>query len=279
MQTKTGPSSVLTRTAVVLHRPIYPRNIGMCARAMGNLGCHELHIIAPRCDWNSSMVQHEARQGSTHSSEILTSARVHPSLDAFLSSHGQGIKIALSARDGTRKNVHDLSEQFAFFREQSDHPVWHPETLIQLHFGTEDDGLSLEELEPANFICRLPARGSHTSFNLSHAVLIALYILETELGTRVVSSDESAVQAESSDALPAGPVALSAGALEYPKKAIREWLEALGFDLGERKITIETSLNRVLLSHCPLPEDVRLLEKVLFQTVAKLKARSNQGDR
>jgi hypothetical protein len=65
--------------------------------------------------------------------------------------------------------------------------------------------------------------------------------------------------------------ALPPGRLEYPKKAIRLWLEKLGFDLSSRKINIETTLNRVILSHCPTPEDVRLLEKVLFQTVEKLK--------
>lgn len=248
----------LARSAVVLHRPIYPRNIGMCARAMGNLGCRELHIISPRCDWNATQTQHEARQGATHSGDILDNAIVHESLEAFLQTHGQGIKIAFSARDGNGKRVSEFSDLLARFRDQPTHPVWHPQSHIQLHFGTEDDGMSLEELAPSNFICRLPANGGvHTSFNLSHAVLIALYILTSELG-------EPAVSDEPVEALPPG-------GLEYPKKAIRLWLEALGFDLGARKITIETSLNRVLLSHCPSPEDVRLLEKVLFQTIDKLK--------
>lgn len=252
--------SILKRTAVVLHRPIYPRNIGMCARAMGNLGCSELHIIAPRCNWTSSMVQHTARQGATHSGDILTNATIHESESAFLAAQGQGVKIAFSARDGHGKRVLGFSELLGKFRDQRSHPVWNPETHLQLHFGTEDDGMTLEELEPMNFICLLPTRGTHTSFNLSHAVLIALHMLDSGIGE---PTDTSALGDE--------PAALPAGPLEYPRRAIRQWLEALGFDLGERKITIETSLNRVLLSHCPSPDDVRLLEKVLFQTVDKLK--------
>ena len=128
--------------------------------------------------------------------------------------------------------------------------------------------MTLEELEPMNFICLLPTRGTHRSFNLSHAVLIALHILDNGLGEPVESESSAAVEL---------PAALTAGPLEYPRRAIRQWLEALGFDLGERKITIETSLNRVLLSHCPSPDDIRLLEKVLFQTVEKLKKGQPNG--
>jgi tRNA/rRNA methyltransferase len=234
----------------------------MCARAMGNLGCSELHIIAPRCDWNSSMVRHEARQGATHGADILTGAKIHDSLESFLESNGQGVRIAFSARDGYGKRVSEFSELLNRFEDQ--HPIWHPETSIQLHFGTEDDGLTLEELEPMNFIARLPANGTVSSFNLSHAVLIAMYILETGLLPRGKEAGPQESTAE---------FALPPGRMEYPKKAIRTWLEALGFDLDSRKISIETSLNRILLSHCPSPEDVRLLEKVLFQTIEKLKTK------
>lgn len=246
------------RSHIVLHRPIYPRNIGMCARAMGNLGFRHLHIIAPRCDWSSSMVHHEARQGAAHASDILRSAFVYQSTEQFLSEKGQGVRIAFSGRDGHGKRVREFDDLIETFKAMPEHPIWSEATQIQFHFGTEDDGLSLEELSSMNFIARLPANGSVSSFNLSHAVLIALYIAVDKLKIDIEIRPEFN--------LPPAP-------LEHPKRAIREWIEALGFDLSERKISIETSLNRVLLSHCPSPEDVRLLEKVLFQTVEKLKSK------
>lgn len=259
--------SVLSRTAVVLHRPIYPRNIGMCARAMANLGAHELHVIAPRCDWTSSMVHHELRQGATHGAPVLEAAKVHATLDNFLESHGQGIRFGFSAREGFGRRIHDFSTLVRQLGNQLDHPIHATTSSIQLHFGTEDDGLSLEELEPMNFIVRLPTSDVVPSLNLSHAVLLAQYILRDDF--------LATVSAESPARNPAASLenALPPARLEYPRKAIRDWLEELGFDLDSRKISIETSLNRVLLSHCPTPEDVRLLEKVLFQTVAKLKAK------
>lgn len=258
-------SDVLKRTAVVLHRPIYPRNIGMCARAMGNLGCQELHVIAPRCDWTSSMVHHELRQGATHGAHVLEATTVHKSLEDFLASSGQGVRIGFTARAGYGRRIHDFTELIETLCEQVDHPIHASAsglaTQIQLHFGTEDDGMSLEELEPMNFLCKLPSTARVSSFNLSHAVLLGMHVLATTYD-RIRPSSE---------ALEKEIIALPPGRLEYPKRAIREWLEALGFDLESRKISIETSLNRVLLSHCPTPDDVRLLEKVLFQTVEKLK--------
>lgn len=259
-------TSVLSRTIVVLHRPIYPRNIGMCARAMANLGSTELHVIAPRCDWTSSMVHHELRQGATHGAPVLEAAKVHANLNDFLDLRGQGIRFGFSAREGFGRRIHDFSTLVRDLGTQVNHPIHGADSAIQLHFGTEDDGLSLEELEPMNFIVRLPTSDIVPSLNLSHAVLLAQYILRDDFPSvaldRVV--DNPTTGADNS---------LPPGRMEYPRKAIRDWLEELGFDLDSRKISIETSLNRVLLSHCPSPEDVRLLEKVLFQTVAKLRSK------
>jgi TrmH family RNA methyltransferase len=258
---------VLSRTLIVLHRPIYPRNIGMCARAMANLGSSDLHIISPRCDWTSSMVHHELRQGATHGAPVLEAAKVHATLQDFLDHHGQGIRFGFSAREGFGRRIHDFSTLVRELDQQIDHPIHSASSAIQLHFGTEDDGLSLEELEPMNFIVRLPTSDEVPSLNLSHAVLLAQYILRDDFQLASQTAKHTANRSEAMEN------ALPPGRLEYPRKAIRDWLEELGFDLDSRKISIETSLNRVLLSHCPTPDDVRLLEKVLFQTVAKLKAK------
>ncbi|HRK07924.1 MAG TPA: RNA methyltransferase [Pseudobdellovibrionaceae bacterium] len=251
------------RIRVVLHRPIYPRNIGMCARAVGNMGLRHMHIIAPRCDWTSSMVRHEASQGAAHAQHLLQAAHVHASLEEFYAQAGGGVRIGFTAREGMARRLEDFSGALRRRREDPTHPLWDLHTPIYLHFGTEDDGLSLEELEPMNLLVRLPSSADVPSFNLSHAVLLGAYELLREL---------SALP-DAAQLAPEAGVNADERRLEHPRRAIREWLLALGFDLDDRRVSIESTLNRVLLGRCPSDEDVRLLEKVLFQTVEKLKAR------
>jgi TrmH family RNA methyltransferase len=261
-------SSHRARLRVVLHRPIYPRNIGMCARAAGNLGLQQMHIIAPRCDWTSSMVRHEASQGAAHAQPLLQAARVHASLEDFYGQAGGGIRIGFTAREGLARRLEDFSSALLRRREDPSHPIWSLDTPIYLHFGTEDDGLSIEELEPMNLLVRLPSSAEVPSFNLSHAVLLGAYELLRQLEAlpdAAQLSAEAGVNAEERR-------------LSHPRRAIREWLLALGFDLDERRVSIESTLNRVLLGRCPSEEDVRLLEKVLFQTVEKLKARRSPSE-
>lgn len=257
----------LDNVSVVLHRPVYPRNVGMSARAAANLGVNRLIVIDPRFDWNLGSNQFEARQGAAHASPLIRSTKVYSDLRSFCDSVGSGVRFALSGIESPARRTEQLEVVLNRLSADPDHSVWHPKTAIQLHFGTEDSGLSREEFELMNFVCMLPTSSSVPSLNISHAVLLATFILKQALLSQ--SHLEHKVQPQ---------VPIPSGRLEHPRKAIRNWLLALGFDLDSRRNSIEVSLNRVLLSHCPHPEDVRLVEKVLFQTVAKLAAKSQSDE-
>ena len=92
----------LTRVNVVLVRPMYPRNIGMCARSMANMGTGRLVLIAPQCE-----LDYDAQQGATHAQEILKEAKTYKSLDAFYNEEGEGVRIALSGRAGELRAAGD----------------------------------------------------------------------------------------------------------------------------------------------------------------------------
>lgn len=250
----------MNRITVVLHRPIYARNIGMCARAMANMGINRLILISPRCDHLSE----EGRQGAAHAQTILREAAVYDTQQAFLEAEGDGIRIALSGRDGRLKRPDSLERVLDRFVGDPEHMFHDPNQSIHLFFGPEDDGLSNEEMELANHICRLPTYGEIKSLNLSHAVLLTSYLVRAAL-------DRAHVRAP---ALESTPNELPKNrAAYYPGETIKRWLEALGFDLSARRVNIEKTLNRILLSRCPTREELRILDTVLQQTVRKLKNR------
>lgn len=240
------------RVHVVLHRPIYPRNVGMCARAIGNMGAGRL-IIVNRIE----PLGDESKQGAAHAQEILASATRYASLQDFYAGEPDGVRIALSGKDWRLKTPDDLATLLASELTDPSHRLHEPETPIYLIFGTEDDGLSAEEMELCHFVCRLPTFTDINSLNLSHAVLLALYIVRTALTTieRKAASPAAAPPAE---------------AVAYPQKLIHEWLLHLGFDLSSPRINIEKTLNRVLLGRAPTQDELRVLNNVLQQTVRRL---------
>ena len=94
------------RISVALSRPQYPRNVGMCARALANMGGAQLIVIDPRC----SISDEAAKQGAAGAQEPLRSAIAYPTWAEFLAAEGGGILIGLSGKDG-RLRTPDLLEE------------------------------------------------------------------------------------------------------------------------------------------------------------------------
>lgn len=245
---------IMTPVHVVLHRSIYPRNVGMCARAIGNMGAGRLILVAPQC-----ALTNEAKQGAAHAQDILANASIYNSLADFHTSEGEGLRIALSGRDNRLKAPDELSQALKDMLEDSENPIHHSSRPIYLMFGPEDDGLSTEEMELCHHVCRLPVFGPIPSLNLSHAVLLTLYMVQTSLGHKMSLTPDASTH--------------EMAPLFYPAKTIHIWLEALGFDLSARRVNIEKTLNRIFLSRSPTQEELRILDSVLHQTVRKLKER------
>ncbi len=236
--------------AVVLHRPIYSRNIGMCARAIANMGGARLILIAPQ-----NALTDEAKQGAAHAQEILRNAALYQSLEEFERVEGEGIRIALSGRAGV-KGPENFSEVVAQMKSDLEHRAQDAGVTFYLHFGPEDDGLSDDEMKHAHHVAKLPTFGEITSLNISHAVLLSCYIVQSQFFTVTP------------------PEIPSLKPIEYPSDTIHEWLSVLGFDLSKPKVNIEKTLNRLLLSRAPRPDELRILDSVLRQTIRKLRGSS-----
>ncbi len=249
----------MNRITIVLHRPIYPRNVGMCARALANMGGTRLIIVG-----REEPLGDEAKQGAAHAQDVLRNATFYPSLAEFYAAEGEGVRLALSGKDARLKIPDDLEATITDCLSEPDHRLHDDADPIYLIFGTEDDGLSAEEMELCHYVCRLPTFSDVNSLNLSHAVLLATYIVRTAITGSANSGSANSARAESKELA-------KAGAVEYPQKLIHEWLLLLGFDLSSPRINIEKTLNKIFLSRAPSAEDLRLFSNVLNQTIRRLK--------
>lgn len=154
------------RARFVLVEPQAAGNVGAAARALKNLGFHDLALVAPRCDARA----HEARWLAVDAVDVLEGARVFPDLDAAL--EGAGTVVGTSRRKGKQRRPHYRLDEFA------------PELArlsgageVAFVFGREEYGLTDAELDRCTHLVHFLSSEDYPSFNLAQAVLLAAYEL------------------------------------------------------------------------------------------------------
>ncbi len=243
---------------IVLVRTIYERNIGATSRAMSNMGCDKLILIAPACD-----ITYEAQQTAATGQTGLQNRVTYSSWNEFLEKEPESIKICFTARDGKGRQVRDIDEVLndiadhaPQFQLQSEIPY-----VVHLVFGPEDWGLSAEDLEHANFCACLPTFGENWSLNLAQATLLAMYSLRLQWG-----GERTRLDGGKARRAPQGIEGIN------PDATLKIWLEEMGFDLTrQRKINVYTVLRRMLLQNTPTKKELVILETVLQQSIRKLR--------
>lgn len=218
------------------------------------MGARQLVIVSP-----DFILSDEGKQGAAHAQEILKSSRRYDSLKNFLAKEGEGFRIALSGKDARLQPSEQLGDVLKLATKNFQHRIHDSRDPIYLFFGAEDDGLTAEEMEACHHVCRLPTFSEISSLNLSHAVLLTLYMVRDSLGQ---STPESSLSSNE-EVLTEVPETFSS--------ALQEWLSTLGFDLSSPRINIAKTMNRLLMSKAPTKEEVRILNTVIQQTVRKLK--------
>ncbi|MHC4795768.1 MAG: RNA methyltransferase [Planctomycetota bacterium] len=188
---------LMSRIRVVLVRPQVAGNIGAVARLMENFQAGGLYLVDPLADHLDA----EALHRSTHGQQRLHDACVVPNLAEAL----EGVVCAMgtSRRSGpvhqpdelTPRDLHQLIPQHINNGE------------VALLFGTEDKGLSREELLACDYLIQIPAQPDYPTLNLSHAAAICLY--ESFLAVAGSRIDESSKDRKGEPAdlafFPSGP--------------------------------------------------------------------------
>ena len=155
----------LDNIVVVLCRPQKLVNIASAIRAMKNMGLLRLRLVCP-AEYDPGDIEGIAHR----SADVLAATTLHASLDDALA---DTLYVA-----GTTARTRELAPRYLTPR------VAAPELLgrtaqgpVALLFGSEDNGLTAEELDRCHSVLRIPTDPSYRSLNLAQAVLIVAYEL------------------------------------------------------------------------------------------------------
>jgi len=156
---------MLHNLSVILVRTRFPENIGMVARAMTNMGASSLILVQPE-RWDREKA---APLATPQGFALLDSAVLEPNLETALASFS--VAFGTTARTGGwRKDViapeKAAGEAGAAAREGG---------RVALVFGSEDKGLTNDEVELCTRLVTIPTATEHASLNLAQAVLVMLY--------------------------------------------------------------------------------------------------------
>jgi TrmH family RNA methyltransferase len=150
---------------IVLVDTSHPGNIGATARAMKNMGLHDLSLVRPR-----SFPDPEALARASGADDVLNAARVQARLEDAIADCG--LVIGTSSRQ--RHLRWDLHEP----RDMAPQIVSASSTgPVAIVFGSERFGLTNEELALCNLLVTIPTGTEYASLNVAMAVQIIAYEL------------------------------------------------------------------------------------------------------
>jgi tRNA/rRNA methyltransferase len=161
---------------IVLVGPLYPRNIGSCARGMANFGFNDLWIVNPRCE-----IDEQARQGASRAQDVLKSAKIVNSIEEAL--FGVNFVCAASSIERPRhklNTIREISEKIVSFDN------------VAVLFGREDMGLTSDEMAKASTMITIPTSKNYPSLNLGVSVSLICYELKEALGSNAKVEKKSA---------------------------------------------------------------------------------------
>jgi TrmH family RNA methyltransferase len=150
----------------VLVRTRFASNLGAAARVMMNMGFESLALVQPLCE-----VGVEARSMAMKGAEILDRARYYPDLQT--AARHLGLLVGTTGRFSVSKplltDCRVLAEQIV--------PRYAASSKIGIIFGSEDNGLSREELRLCQWMVQIPTAPDYPVLNLAQAVGIVAYEL------------------------------------------------------------------------------------------------------
>ena len=153
------------KVRIVMVNTTEPGNIGAAARAMKNMMLSQLYLVSP-----SNFPSSVATARASGADDILSNARVCSNLEEAL--NGVKLVVGASARQRNIKwrqlDVIDTCCQIQSSLVLSDEDV-------AVVFGTENSGLTNEELDLCSILMTIPGNPKYFSLNVASAIQVFAY--------------------------------------------------------------------------------------------------------
>ena len=206
--------------------------MGAVARAMRNMGITDLALVSP-----GRLCRNDADTMAVHARDVLDAMQVHSSLRAAVADCG--LVVGTTCRPG-------------LYREGAMTPralaprliATAVDNRVALVFGSEDSGLTNEELRFCHQLVTIPTDQTYASLNLAQAVLLCCYEVFIAAQDESVAAPRSLAVAERQE-------------LMYDK--LKSALLKVGFLHGDNPEHIMFALRRLLGRAGLEDRDVRIL--------------------
>lgn len=157
---------------IVLVGTTHPGNIGAVARAMKNMGLHDLALVRPKY-----FPHEDATARASGADDILRSAKIYASLDEAVAECIYIVGASARSRSLSWPSMlpRDCAERMIFENKKG---------KVAAIFGPENSGLNNEDLDLCQTLLKIPTNPHFKSLNLAMAVQVLTYEL------KVANSDE-----------------------------------------------------------------------------------------
>jgi len=145
----------------ILVNPARGENVGFAARALKTLGFSSMRIVGEPLQHSES-----ARKTGYGSHDILDNCQVFSNLEQALSDID--LSIGTTAKERIKRYDNHAPRQVTeILKSKKDHLQ-----QVGIVFGSEENGLSTEELDQCDLISTIPLATQYPSLNLAQSVLI-----------------------------------------------------------------------------------------------------------
>lgn len=175
---------MLDQIRMVLSHTTHPGNIGAAARALKVMGLSQLSLVNPK-DYPCA----EATQRASRATDILANATVVNCIEEAVSDCQ--LIVGTSARTRT------LPSKLITPRELAEKIKQNPSRVpVAILFGTENSGLTNEELQICHYHVCIPTNPDYSSLNIASAVQLVAYEMRLALSEQALVLEQRQVESD-----------------------------------------------------------------------------------